>query len=100
MEIYTLKISNEADSDFASLINYTAQNYGKVQAINYAKVIQLEMNYISKMPTIGHLRKDMPSRYLARNAGQHVIIYEISKKSHSVSIVRILHTQMDFTQKF
>ena len=98
--MYKLIISFQGDSDFEAIINYTSQTYGERQAILYAEVIQQEFMAISEMPTIGHIRKDMPSRYRARNAGQHVIVFEISEENGMVNILRILHTQMDFSSKF
>jgi len=98
--MYEVVISAKGDSDFESIVNYTSQTYGEAQAARYVSVIRNEFLALSEMPTIGHLRKDIPSRYRARNAGQHVIIYEISEKNKIVSIIRILHTQMDFSSKF
>lgn len=95
---YSLIISPEALEDISDIMQYTLAEWGHSQVKIYRGILANTFSSIQNNPYIGHKRIDIPSRHLAFQAGQHVIIYRIEK--YSVYIIRILHGSMDFTHQF
>ena len=92
---YSLIVAPEAQTDIVGILQYTLESWGQSQADKYQRIIDEEFSAIRTNPGIGHSRLDVPQRYKARQAGQHVIIFRV--EAETIYVVRILHGSMDFT---
>ena len=95
-----IKLSPKAYDDLVLILVYTKKEYGEAQTNKYKNLILSGINLIGKMPYIGHTRIDLPSSFLAYSVGQHILIYKIREGQNEVTIIRILHSRMDFTSRF
>ena len=91
---YSLTVAPEAQTDIVGILQYTLELWGQSQADKYQSVIAGEFSAIRSNPGIGHRRLDIPERYRAHQAGQHVIIFRV--EAETVYVVRVLHGSMDF----
>lgn len=92
---YTLKLSKQAEIDFADILLYTLEAWGEQQMSIYQDdVIYSALKTLRLNPNLGHIRPDILDHYRAFEAGQHVIIYKIDL--NTVFVSRILHSSMDF----
>jgi toxin ParE1/3/4 len=91
---YSLIVAPEAQMDIVGILQYTLETWGRSQADEYQSVIAGEFSAIRANPGIGHSRSDIPERYNAHQAGQHVIIFRV--EAETVYVVRVLHGSMDF----
>lgn len=98
--MFKITFSPEAKKDIKGILEYSLETFGEPQTDNYKDEMNNAFISIQKMPTIGHVRKDTPLNYLSLVSGQHSIVYRIDKKINKVLVIRILHSRMDFTQKF
>ena len=99
MNTCKLIIARRAHKDLAEALQLSELTFGaKHREIYSAKILEGYIR-ITKMPHIGHRRKDIPNGMLSYVAGQHSIIYRINEKESLVMIYRLLHVKMDFTNK-
>ena len=94
---YLLIVAPEAQMDIVGILQYTFEKWGQSQADKYHRIIACEFSTIRTNPGVGHSRTDIPKRYKAHQAGQHVIIFRV--ETETVFIVRVLHGSMDFNNR-
>lgn len=92
---YVLELSQEAYDDLFNIQNYTYAMHGEQQWREYGELLDSALLHISKHPFSGHGRPDLPTGYLAWNAGEHIMIYRVEREI--IYLVRVLHGRMDFT---
>lgn len=92
----TIKLSAPAKKDFRRIIRYTKQEWGQDQAVNYKAKLDKQLQLISLTPRIGHQKPDIAEGILCVEVGRHLIFYEIEE--NTISVLRILHDSMDYTQ--
>jgi toxin ParE1/3/4 len=100
MKAFDLIISQIAEEELESIVNYTTLTFGENQASIYLSQLFESFHDLQKQPELGHSRTDIPKDYLCYNVGQHCVIYLVSKKKKRIEITRILHARMNFSQKF
>jgi len=88
-----LILSPQAQEDFADILQYTLETWGKVQALSYRSILDKALVTIQKNPRIGHSRPELSAEHQIFPAGRHIIIYRFSDTTIYVS--RILHERMD-----
>jgi plasmid stabilization system protein ParE len=77
--MYTLIYSNDSQEDIKSLLQFTLETIGENQASIYFDKLEKCLDKITSMPSIGHIRNDLPTETLAYNFESHTIIYQIMK---------------------
>ncbi len=89
------ELSSEADKDLEDIFDYTAAQFGVMQAISYVSSFEDVFIAIGHNPKIGRGRDEIKKglRSLVKDA--HIVFYRISKDS--IRIVRILHCSRDIT---
>ena len=95
------RLSALAKKDLNAIFKYTIQNWGELQAKEYAQKISDGFDLLSKQPTIGKSRNDLYPEALCFPIGSHMVFYAINKNlDTSIEIARILHKRMDFASLF
>ena len=95
------RLSALAKEDLNSIFKYTIQNWGEVQAKEYAQKISDGFHLLSKKPTIGKSRNDLYPNALCFPIGSHIIFYEINNDLDTgIEIARILHHTTDIESLF
>ena len=97
--MHQIILTRSVQLDIERILIYSVDTFGKEQSKKYYNGLLATINKIGSMPTIGHIRKDLPSKYKSYLYGEHSIIYTTDDKSNVLTIARILHSHMDFTQK-
>jgi len=90
-------ITQIAKQDIGDILTYTIAKWGKEQQNKYKDIIIKSFDNIANNPQIGYIRSDIPPKYRAYNFQKHVIIY--TQKNDAIFVARILHANMDFTNK-
>lgn len=98
--MYRIIISDEVNEDFSDIYHYTVLTFGEKQYDIYEEKLKNTISKISKMPSIGHSRSDLPKKYLCFPVEQHFIIYQIDEAIKSINIIRILNSKMNFEEQF
>lgn len=98
--MYKLIISNEINEDFSDIYHYTVLTFGEKQYDIYEEKLKSAITKLTKMPTIGHSRPDLPIDYLCFPVEQHFLIYKIDEANKAINIIRILNSKMDFEEQF
>lgn len=88
-----LELTEEADADLRSLLEYTLANWGGEQRDHYAERIMGAIRELLSHPQLGSVRDDISPGLRNRRAGQHVIFYRVFEQS--IRVIRILHVKTD-----
>ena len=88
-----LEFTEEAESDFRALLEYTLATWGEEQRDLYAARIMSSIHELLSHPQLGPVRDDLSPGLRNRRAGQHIIFYRVYERS--IRITRILHVKMD-----
>lgn len=96
--MFSIKITKSARKDLTEILKYTLTEHGELQWEKYGQMIEKNFDLLSKNPTIGHKRNDIPEYCLTWPIGNHNIIYKIIDQS--IFILRILHQKMNFVNSF
>ncbi|MEI6730364.1 MAG: type II toxin-antitoxin system RelE/ParE family toxin [Pseudomonadota bacterium] len=94
---FTLVISPQAAEDFADILQYTFETYGKDQLYIYRDIIDKALLNISDNPKIAPVRKEISPNHRIFPAGNHLIVYRIIDRTICVS--RISHKRMDIIRQ-
>lgn len=93
---YSLIVSPEAQADVIDILQFTLEEWGLQQTEKYKTVLENAFSTIHHNPHLGHKRSDIPPKYRAFQAGQHIVVYRI--KENIIYVVRVLHGCMDFAK--
>jgi toxin ParE1/3/4 len=88
-----LDVTEEAETDFRSLLAYSKETWGEKQRDAYAEHLSVAMHELLTHPHLGHPRDDIYPGLRSRVTQQHVIYYVVDERT--VTIIRILHVRMD-----
>jgi toxin ParE1/3/4 len=92
---FSYTLSRYAESDLASIFDFTLETWGEEQLHRYRALLEEALDKICRDPMSqrskprDELFKDCRSVY----AGRHVILYRVKEKS--VEIARVLHQSME-----
>lgn len=86
---FQLKLARAARSDFANLLSFTLQTWGRAQFLAYQEKINAALAAIAENPRRGKPRHGV----LVHQAGRHRIFYRL--EGPVVIVLRILHDRMD-----
>lgn len=103
-KLWQIALTDRAERDILEIADWTAENFGQLQAAAYSKVIYTAARELELGPDpIGvKLRDDIfPGLrliHVARHGrhGRHLILFRIVReRERMIEILRILHDQMD-----
>ena len=72
---FSLIVAPEAQLDIFDILQFTLEEWGRQQAQKYKGILDEAFQVIRQNPNLGHLRPDIPLKYRAYPAGQHVIFF-------------------------
>ena len=93
MSQYSYVLSADADQDLGDIFNYTADEFGFDQAVNYLTGIDRCLNGLCDNPKLCRERGEIRESLCSLSHESHVIFYRILKDH--IRIVRILHGGRD-----
>jgi len=87
------RLTVAAEQDYAGILRYTLQTWGKEQYNKYRLLLRKALNSIADRPALGKRRDELRSGCLSYQVGRHVIFYRCADRG--IEIIRILHDSMD-----
>ena len=94
---YAIHISRRANSDLASIWDYTARECGPDAADEYISLLDASMESLTEFPKIGADSSHVRNGYRKLRSGSHLIFY--IPHNDGIEVVRILHERMDITSE-
>ena len=99
---WRVRLSEAAERDFVTIIQWTAENFGRRQAMTYRRALIAALTALQYGPDLpdslprDELQPGMRSLHVARKGrrGRHFILYR-GRQEGVLDIVRILHDSMD-----
>ena len=89
---HLLKLSPEAQKDFASILRYTGERWGRSQLLTYRDKLHGALMLLGGNPALGHPSAELPATHRLYFVGSHVIVYRT--REEVTEVVRILHQRM------
>jgi len=106
--IWIVRLAGTADSDFESILLWTLEQFGDVQAETYSETLSAavqaliagpEQPGIKARPEIG---RDLFTLHVARNGGRgrHFVLFRVDARpgNRQIDVLRILHDSMDLAR--
>lgn len=93
----TVRFTPAAASDLSDIWDYTAANWGIVQADRYTDDFQRVCEALASGEMSGR-RVDVRDGYLKYPVGRHLIFFV--RRASGIEVVRILHERMDAARHF
>ena len=91
-----LRLSPEAQKDFASILRYTGEQWGHEQLLIYRDKLHDTLVLLGDNPGLGHPSAELPTTHRLYFVGSHVIVYRT--REGATEVVRILHQRMSITR--
>ena len=85
--------TEKAERDLENIVDYTVEQWGTVRAIQYIESLQEVAQLLASNPDIGMKRDNLSAGLLSFPCQSHILYY--LKNTHGVSIIRVLHSNMD-----
>jgi toxin ParE1/3/4 len=85
--------TDKAERDLESIIDYTIEDWGPMQAIGYIDGLEEIAQTLADNPDIGFKRDSLSAGLLSFPYQRYILFY--IKKTFGVSIIRVLHASMD-----
>lgn len=95
----TFNVTKSAYSDLMAIGRYTEAEWGRKQRNTYLKQIDTCFRKIARNPKLGASCDYIREGYRKFPQGSHIIFYRQDKEG-TISIVRVLHKNMDVFSKF
>ncbi len=86
-------LSAHAEADLAAIATYTAEQWGKSQAIHYVEAVEACLSRLARQPLLGQLRDDLADGLRSFPAASHMIYFVPT--DFGIAVVRILHQRQD-----
>jgi len=104
---WRVRLSQDAETDFAQILTYTRDTFGEAQARIYQDVLAEALASLTKGPMVpgsqarDHILPDLRSLHVARHGrrGRHFVLYRAGL-GQIIDVLRILHDAMDLTRHF
>ncbi len=87
------KFTENAEQDLESIIDYTNEQWGTLQARTYLDRLETQGQLLADNPDIGVKRENISEGLLSFPYESHILYY--FKQVHGITITRVLHRQMD-----
>ena len=85
--------TEKAERDLEGIIDYTLQQWGVSQADTYLDDLETRAQLLADNPDLGTKREALSERLLSFPYESHILYYITG--SHGITIVRVLHQNMD-----
>ncbi len=92
------RLAREADSDLASIYEYTITNFGLRQARNYLGGLLRCFEYLGEYSDAGPQVEQLATGLRRYPYRSHTVFYTLHDRG--VLVVRVLHERMDATRHF
>lgn len=92
------KISNLAEADIASILDFSYEQFGMDVMINYHESLTSCFETLAQNPQIGLKSDCIRDGYFRFNHQSHVVFYKI--QAEMIMIVRVLHKSMNVEKWF
>jgi toxin ParE1/3/4 len=92
----SIVLSPRARQDFIDILRYTGETWGQGQLHTYRDKINEALQLLSRNPSLGHHRDDLPETHRAYLVGSHIVVYR--DQETTVAVVRILHQRMSLAR--
>ncbi len=102
--LWTVRITESAESDFREAVLWSANRFGDRQALVYAETLMLALRELGAGPNLlGAKNRDeiasgLLSLHVSRNGrkGRHLVMFRVIDESARVlEVLRLLHDAMD-----
>jgi len=90
---YSYELAQEADNDLQEIYDYTATNFGTVQAIKYLHGLDELFQALCTHPHTGRMRNEIRKGVRSCSYISHIVFYRVLESR--IRIVRILHASCD-----
>lgn len=107
-EIWTVRLSAAAESDFRQILRWTVDHFGSAQGRIYSDTLSSALKALCTGPSIIGVKQrpeigsNIGTLHVARNGrkGRHFIMFRITsaQDSNVIDVLRILHDGMDLEQ--
>ncbi|RLJ15988.1 type II toxin-antitoxin system RelE/ParE family toxin [bacterium endosymbiont of Escarpia laminata] len=87
------KFAEKAERDLEDIISYTLQQWGATQAHAYIDGLEAQDQLLADNPDLGVKRESLSKGLLSFPYESHILYYV--KQPHGITIVRVLHQNMD-----
>ncbi len=103
--VWRVRLGAEAEKDFAAILRYTRDEFGRGQAKTYKQTLLDALGALSQGPDVtGSAARDeilpgLRTLHVARRGrrGRHFILYRAGP-NQTVDVIRILHDAMDLAR--
>ena len=100
---WTVELTDAARADFAHIIAWTAERFGRRQAEVYRETLVEAIVALREGPEIHgvRLRRDLDPGIMTlsvarhRRKGRHLIVFRNAPRPMTITVLRILHDAMD-----
>lgn len=93
------ELTQEAKNDLRKIARYTEKRWGRVQRYLYVKQFDDVFHLLAETPSVGKKCEYIKIGYRKFPQGSHIIFYRETTKN-KITIIRILHKNMDVESKF
>lgn len=87
------RLSPSAQDDLETVFDYTVQQWGLRQALQYTDMIEQTCSELAEAPLLAQACDAIRPGYRRRSAGRHVIYFRPAE--YGIAVIRILHQRMD-----
>lgn len=91
-------VTQKAVEDLSVIWNYTFDTWSEMQADKYYSMLVSCFQHLAENPQLGKNYSAVSEGLLGFKSGRHIIFY-IKMNENTVSIIRILHEQMDLKNR-
>lgn len=99
---WRVRLTATAEADFAAILTWTAERFGTRQAERYEDILIGAIRSLESEATgpAARVRDDLGAGVRVLHAGRrrrarHVIVFRLREGERVISVLRILHEQMD-----
>lgn len=104
-QVWRVRLTQQAERDLHDILRWTAENFGTLQAKNYAETLMAAIEALSEGPDIqGTKERDelAPGArvlHVARHGrkGRHFLVFR-AVEEQVVEVLRLLHDSMELTK--
>ena len=86
-------LSESADADLESILDYGITAHGRAKAEYYLQTINMTATRLAEFPALGAARDDLRPGLRSLPSGEHRLYYRVDPEE--VVILRVLHKAMD-----
>ena len=95
----TFELSREAKEDLKKIARFTEKRWGRDQRFFYIKQFDDVFHLLADTPSVGKKCDYIKKGYRKFPQSSHIIFYHESSKN-KITVIRILHKNMDVDSKF